>query len=66
LGRASPGTWPAARRSDGVARLYLDGQPHGQIAGRQQTFTWDAAQSKITLGLNYIGLMDELAICNRR
>ena len=61
-------TWESFNtgRPDGVARLYLDGQPQGQIAGRQQTFTWDAAQSKITLGLNYIGLMDDLAIFNRR
>ncbi len=61
-------TWESFNtgRADGVARLYLDGQPRGEIAGRQQTFTWDAAQSKITLGLNYIGLMDDLAIFNRR
>jgi Concanavalin A-like lectin/glucanases superfamily len=50
---------------DGVARLYLNGQPHGALTGRQQTFTWDPAQSAITLGLNYIGLLDELVVFNR-
>jgi hypothetical protein len=52
--------WP-----DGVARLYLDGQPQGALSGRQQTFTWDPSQSAVTLGLNYIGLLDELAMFNR-
>jgi hypothetical protein len=28
-------------RPDGVARLYLDGRPHGSLGPRLQTFTWD-------------------------
>jgi hypothetical protein len=52
-------------KADGVARLYLDGQPRGSLAGRQQTFTWDPEQAIIGLGLNYIGLLDELSIFNR-
>ena len=28
-------------KADGVARLYLDGEPRGMLAARQQTFTWD-------------------------
>lgn len=60
-------TWESFNtgRPDGIARLYLDGQPRGALTDRQQTLTWDAAQSKITLGLNYIGLLDDLAIFNR-
>jgi hypothetical protein len=60
-------TWQSFNtgRLDGEARLYLDGQDRGAIAGRQQTFTWDPEQSKITLGLNYIGLLDDLAMFNR-
>jgi hypothetical protein len=52
--------WP-----DGVARLYLDGRERGALTGRQQTFTWDPEASAITLGLNYVGLLDELAIFSR-
>jgi len=61
-------TWESFNtgRADGVARLYLDGRPRGELAGRQQTFTWDPAESKLAMGLNYIGLLDELAIFNRR
>jgi len=60
-------TWESFNtgRPDGVARLYLDGQPHGALTGRQQTFTWDPARSAITLGLNYVGLLDDLALFNR-
>ena len=52
-------------RADGVARLYLDGQPRGALPARQQTFTWDPQQAIIGLGLNYIGLLDELSVFNR-
>ena len=52
-------------RPDGVARLYLDGEPQGSLSPRQQTFTWDADANAIALGLGYIGLLDELAIFDR-
>ena len=52
-------------KPDGVARLYLDGEPRGVLAARQQTFTWDPQQAFVGLGLSYIGLLDELSIFNR-
>lgn len=52
-------------RDDGVARLYLNGIPVGEISPRRQTFTWEEARSLIMLGIGYIGLWDELAIFNR-
>ena len=60
-------TWDSFNtgRTDGIARLYLDGMPRGTLSPRQQTFTWDPAETKIALGLNYIGLFDELAVFNR-
>ena len=51
-------------RPDGVARLYLDGKPYGELSPRQQSFTWDE-KNTIALGLSYIGLFDELSIFNR-
>ena len=48
-----------------VARLYLDGKLQGAITKYKQVFTWDAAGSVITLGVNYVGLMDDLAVFNR-
>ncbi len=52
-------------RPDGVARLYLDGEPQGSLSPRQQTFTWDIGASVIALGLGYIGLLDDLAVFDR-
>ena len=52
-------------RPDGIARLYLDGSPQGSLSPRQQTFTWDAENTYVALGLSYIGLIDDLAIFNR-
>jgi hypothetical protein len=52
-------------RPDATARLYLDGRRQGELAGRQQVFTWDTQKVVIALGLSYIGLFDELSIFNR-
>ena len=52
-------------KPDGIARLYLDGEPRGALPPRQQTFTWQPEEAIIGLGLNYIGLLDELSIFNR-
>ena len=52
-------------KADGIARLYLDGRPQGELKGRRQTFTWDPEAAVVALGLGYIGLFDELTIFNR-
>ena len=52
-------------KPDGVARLYLDGKPSGELSGRLQSFTWDPEQTAIALGLGYIGSLDELSIFGR-
>jgi hypothetical protein len=52
-------------RPEGVARLYLDGEPRGVIGARNQQFTWDPAQAVLMLGLAYTGWMDDLACFNR-
>jgi hypothetical protein len=51
--------------ADGVVRLYLDAELRGQLGPRQQTYTWDPQQTLIALGLNYIGLIDEISIFDR-
>jgi hypothetical protein len=51
---------------DGVAKLYLNGAFQGDITGWDQTFTWKAEETiKIYLGLNYIGLLDEVSCFDR-
>jgi mono/diheme cytochrome c family protein/glucose/arabinose dehydrogenase len=52
-------------RSDGVARLYLDGKRQGELTPRAQTFTWEPENVAIGLGLGYVGLLDELSTFGR-
>lgn len=52
-------------KPDGVAALYLDGAFIGRIPARNQWFTWDAAKSRLMLGVGYVGWIDDVAIFNR-
>jgi hypothetical protein len=48
----------------GEAQLYIDGEAKGKLRVTDP-FTWEEDQARIMLGLNYIGLFDELAILDR-
>ena len=50
---------------DGWGKLYLNGEYQGQFTGWDAVFNWDISQSAVTLGLSYIGMLDDLAIFNR-
>lgn len=50
---------------NGEASLYLNGELKGTRTHVTDSFTWELDQSNIYLGLNYIGLMDDLSIYNR-
>ena len=52
-------------KKDGVTTLYLDGKPQGAVSAREQTFSWEPAQTIAMLGINYTGLFDELAFFKR-
>jgi hypothetical protein len=52
-------------RQAGRARLYLDGKLQGTADSIPEMFTWDPARTTIRLGVNYTGLLDDLAIFNR-
>ena len=52
-------------RADETLVCYLDGAPVGSLTGRTQTFTWEPREVAIALGVEFRGLMDELAIFNR-
>ena len=49
----------------GSARLYLNGQLQGESSNIKEPFAWDPARGAIRLGVNYIGLMDDVAIFDR-
>jgi hypothetical protein len=51
--------------SGGVGNLYLDGHLQGTIQSILEPFTWDLARAQIRIGVNYVGLFDELAMFDR-
>ncbi len=52
-------------REDGVLTAYLNGERVGTLSDRVQTFTWNAGEPVIALGINYVGRFDDLAIFDR-
>lgn len=52
-------------KKDGWGRLYLDGKDQGAFENWQLGFNWDETKSALTLGLSYIGWLDDLAVFNR-
>lgn len=49
----------------GVAKLYLNGRLQGAAEGIREPFTWDLSRAAIRVGVNYVGLFDDLAVFNR-
>jgi hypothetical protein len=49
----------------GVAKLYLDGALQGKTPVISEPFGWDLERAAIRLGVNYVGLFDDLSIFNR-
>ena len=52
-------------QNNGTARLYINGKLQGEVAGRNQKFSWDPEKAVIFLGINYVGLMDDVMIFDR-
>lgn len=50
---------------DGKAAIYINGELKGLRKNITDPFTWEIENSKIYLGLSYIGLMDEVSIFNK-
>jgi hypothetical protein len=49
----------------GSASLFLNGKRISSATGIREPFEWDAALLAIRLGVNYTGLMDEVAVFDR-
>jgi concanavalin A-like lectin/glucanase superfamily protein len=49
----------------GEAKLYLDGKLQGVTPKITEPFSWDLTKGAIRLGVNYVGLMDDVAIFRR-
>ncbi|NNC87191.1 MAG: hypothetical protein HKN82_01885 [Akkermansiaceae bacterium] len=53
-------------KKDATARLYLDGKLNGTLTGWDQQFTWKEGETpRLLLGLNFVGLIDEISCFNR-
>lgn len=49
----------------GVARLYLDGVKQGETPVIAEGFEWDRTRGALRLGVNYVGLFDDLTVFGR-
>lgn len=52
-------------KKNSVGKLYLDGKAVGSFGDREHVFNWDVSKSALTIGLNYVGDFDDLAVFNR-
>ncbi len=52
-------------KSNGTARLYLNGKLEGSVSGRNQMYHWNAKRAAVQLGMGYVGLYDDLALFDR-
>jgi hypothetical protein len=49
----------------GSASLYLNGRLQGSTQPITEPFTWDITKAKLRVGVNYVGLLDEVSVFNR-
>ena len=52
-------------KKDAVATLYIDGKKIGAVADRAIAMDWDVEKAGVYVAVNYVGLLDELALFNR-
>jgi hypothetical protein len=52
-------------KKNSVGKLYLNGKLQGSFGEREHVFNWDITKSALTIGLNYVGDFDDLAVFNR-
>ena len=59
-------TYAGLGQASGAATLYLDGERvPGGADDIDEPFTWDVERGAIRLGVNYVGLFDELSLFDR-
>ena len=49
----------------GTATLYLNGKSQGDTPVLAESFAWDLSRGALRLGVNYVGMFDDLAVFNR-
>jgi len=52
-------------KADAVSSLYIDGKRIGQVKDRAIAMDWDVEKAGVYVAINYLGLLDELALFDR-
>lgn len=58
-------TWDGVGTEAGQATLYLNGEWRGTATGISEPVGWDMSMATVRLGVNYVGMYDELSLFNR-
>lgn len=58
-------TYSGLGTSNGTASLYFDGRIQGATSPIAEAFQWEEANVTFRLGVNYVGLLDDLAMFRR-
>lgn len=58
-------TWNGLGGGKGSATLYVEGTPRGTAENIKEPFAWDPARGALRLGVNFVGLLDEVAVFRR-
>lgn len=58
-------TWSGLNAAGGSASLFVNGKPVPTAKKITEAFEWDPSRLAIRLGVNYVGLMDEVAAFDR-
>ncbi|MSU78690.1 MAG: hypothetical protein EXS16_11425 [Gemmataceae bacterium] len=52
-------------KADAISTLYIDGKKIGDVQDRPIAMDWDVEKAGIYVAVNYVGLLDEMALFNR-
>ncbi len=52
-------------KADAISTLYVDGKKIGDVKDRPIAMDWDVEKAGIYVAVNYVGLIDEMALFNR-
>lgn len=52
-------------KADAISTLYIDGKKIGDVKDRPIAMDWDVEKAGIYVAVNYVGLIDEMALFNR-
>lgn len=58
-------THAALGSGKGTATLYLNGEKHGEASMIGDAFSWDPSRAALRVGVNYVGMFDELKVFSR-